>query len=384
MNLRAAHVSAAVVWMLADVAFVHAEPPGAKPAPTFSGQGRRRANVKRTVTVNGKERKRFDAEEAKTSAPDGTARAGAQLLRRGQAKAAVEVLERNLAVAPNNVVIHLTLARAYARVGRCADALTHVDAWLESPAFDVNTAISASNCATHLGMSEDAVRYDRAGLLVEPDNVRLLTLLAVDLDAVGDVAGVEDAFAALVVANRDRDTSAFARASLARRRGDMDALDVELALWARQDRSSDEIVRLRAEALLDQDAPGEALVAMAGMQRRRKGPAGRQVRAEALRRVGAPVAALAELDTPRGGEPLDGPEADAVRIRAWVDLGDLDAAQATLDAQGDVRDPDLLASAWYLARARGDVAEAATLEARWRAVEPSRIRTLTQLLPEPE
>ncbi|HMV69296.1 MAG TPA: hypothetical protein PKA64_20810, partial [Myxococcota bacterium] len=58
---------------------------------------------------------------------------------------------------------------------------------------------------------------------------------------------------------------------------------------------------------------------------------------------------------------------DAVRVRMLVDRGDLDEAAKLLTGLPEGADPDVVASAWYLARARGDAAAAARYEAAYAA-----------------
>ncbi len=318
------------------------------------------------------------------TAPDGTARSGLAMLRAGKPRAAIASLEANLALAPDSQPIQMALGRAYGRIGRCDRAMGYLDATRDAPGFDAIAAMAGALCAGRLGLLEEALAYEERGLSVEPDDVRLLTTYALDLARAGDAGGSEAAVDALVVAHPKRDASAFARASLALQEGDLDALDVELALWERADRDTDEVSRLRAQAALDLDDPRSALREIDAMQRLRHGPNVRQLRAEAWRRLGAPGSALGELDGPRNGV-LEGPDVDAVRVRALVDMGQLDEAAALLSLNGgdDVsrREPDMLASAWYLARARGDAGAQARYAAAWRSAEPSRLRTLELYVP---
>ncbi len=318
------------------------------------------------------------------AAPDGTARTGLSMLRAGKPRAAIAALEANLALAPDSLPIQVALGRAYGRIGRCTTAIAYLDATRDAPVFDVLAAMAGALCAGRLGLLDDALDYEVRGLAIEPDDVRLLTTYALDLARAGDTVGSEAAVVALVVAHPKRDASAFARASLALQEGDLVALDVELALWERADRDTDEVARLRAQAALDVDDPLVALREIDAMRRLRHGPNVRQLRAEAWRRLGAAGSALGELDGPRNGV-LEGPDVDAVRVRALVDLGQLDEAAALLVLNGgddtSRREPDMLASAWYLARARGDAGAQARYAAAWRAAEPSRVRTLELYVP---
>jgi hypothetical protein len=125
-------------------------------------------------------------------------------------------------------------------------------------------------------------------------------------------------------------------------------------------------------------ATTEVLAAVMRPGHARVGP--RVLRAEALRRIGNADGARNVLD-PERGLALEGMEADAVMARALVDLGELDVAEVRLSAYANYDDPDVLASRWYLARARKDDALMALLAERYAQVQTSPLRVLANLVP---
>jgi hypothetical protein len=76
--------------------------------------------------------------------------------------------------------------------------------------------------------------------------------------------------------------------------------------------------------------------------------------AEAQRRQGDVTSAASTLTRPAFERRDPAPVVRAVLARIRVDQGHLDEAEGLLGAHPDPRDPDLLASRWYLARARGE------------------------------
>jgi predicted Zn-dependent protease len=102
--------------------------------------------------------------------------------------------------------------------------------------------------------------------------------------------------------------------------------------------------------------------------------------AEITRRLGLLADADRALDSRLMGR-LSGADADAVQARLLVDRGRPDEAAELLAGYALETDEDLVASRWYLARARGDAAAMAAAEADYAAVRKSPLRSLDQYLP---
>jgi tetratricopeptide (TPR) repeat protein len=302
-------------------------------------------------------------------------------LENGSAQTAAMLFRRQVAWFPESGPAHVGLGRALARTGACEEALEHLAPWMTLPAFTVPAAQAASACAARLGLLEDALGYDAVAVDLDPRSVPAWTQYAVHLARAGDDAGVLRAYDALLTAIPDRDASGFARATVALLHGDLDAVDVESALWARDGVESDDITQLRMLAALDAGDPDGAAEHAAALPRARRPVGLRLAAAEVARRRGEIAEAALQLDGTRIRPPIPGADADALRVRIRVDEGDLAGAVALLDTLAGEDTADVEASRWYVARARGDAAAMSDHAARWRAREPSRARSLDQLLP---
>ena len=238
----------------------------------------------------------------------------------------------------------------------------------------------SSTCSNRLGLYEDAVFFDRLAVEANPDSARALTNLALDLDAVGDDVGRDEALEDLLFLRKDRDASAYARAVLALERGDLDEFDFVAFTWRRDDGTNMDLGRLEAQAWLDVDDPITALSVLSQLKKIRAGAHTRRLRAEAHRRLGATAEAQSHVED-NTQAVSEGPESDAIEIRVDVDAGDLDAARTILAQYPNAGGAEMTASAWYVARAEGDAAQMATLAARYATQQRNPRRTLELLIP---
>jgi tetratricopeptide (TPR) repeat protein len=113
--------------------------------------------------------------------------------------------------------------------------------------------------------------------------------------------------------------------------------------------------------------------------------ASRALWAEVLRQQGLLEEARDALETDRGGLPEAATAAVLApfRARIAVDSGDLEAAEALIDLalEANPLSKEAAASAWYLARARGDDEAMAAWAARYMLLEDSAFLSLERLLP---
>lgn len=281
---------------------------------------------------------------------------------------------------PGSAAAHLGLARALALRGQCAEALVHFRPWAGTATFTRDVALAAAQCAAQAGEAEEAVAFDRAALAEEPDNVRLLTALALHSDMAGDGPGLAQALWALETAGANGgDPSVSARAMIALRHGDVGGFDLCRSLWRRAGWTEGQLFPLEAALWLDLDDPVAAVQSVdpAWDTARLKKSGGQAIYVEAQRRLGE--AALWML----GSSQEATIQSASIRARLLTDQGELEAAAEILAALPDDPDPDLVASRWYLARARQDSAALEARAAQWAAINRSPLRTLDQLVPLP-
>ena len=341
----------------------------AKPGPGAALSGSKRAGAQREP--KGEER---------SVATGARAMRGNMFLKRGSNRAALVSFERQLEKTPDAPGVHLGLAKALARIGRCAEALDHFWPYIGTVPFGGDSALAASTCSTRVGLLDDAIYFDRMAVELSPESARAWTNLALDLSTAGDAAGLEDTLDALLTLRDDRDASMYARAVIALREGDIDTFDQVAFVWEAADGPSLDLRRLQAQSWLDSDNPTLALESLKEVRRIKNGQQVRHLRAEALRRSGYPEEGALYLED-RPESVAEGMNADAVRVRLDADAGDFAAAHELLDSYDGRLDADLTASAWYLARREGRTAALPALVERYRRVQSNPMRKLAQLIP---
>lgn len=305
---------------------------------------------------------------------------GNMFLKQGSPRAAADSYEKQLANNPDAPALHVGLGRAYAKMGRCAEALDHFWPYIGTRPFGGDAALAASTCSSRLGLLDDAIYFDHLALDGKPSSARAWTSLALDLDSLGDTVARDEALEELMLLQKDRDASQYARAVLALRSGDLDTLDLVLNAWEAQEGASLDIRRLQAQAWLDQGNPMLALRTLEGARRLNNGQQVRHIRAEANRRMGYVDDAAAFLED-RAQSVLEGVDSDAVRVRVLVDQGDLAGANTILAEYEGELGAELLASRWYLARAEGRMDALPALEADYNVERASPLRELELLVP---
>ena len=308
---------------------------------------------------------------------------GNSMLRSGNNAAAAVSFRKAIKHDPTQVAAHVGLGKALARDGKCEDALVELLPYVDTVPFGTDAALLTSTCAHRLGFLEDAVYYDRVAIEIDPENARAWSNLALDLDEANDAVGVAEALEELNGLGRDgRDASMYARAVLAIREGDIDEFDILAQLWKRERRSKEELRRLTAQTWLDMNDPLAALATIEAVHKLNRSYQEMWLRAEAARRAGDAEQALLYIDR-HGKRPLQGSAAEAVRIRARVDTGDIAGAQEVLAAYDDIVDDEIVASAWYVARATGDAPGMERAAREYAEVQVSPLRTLESLVPIP-
>lgn len=318
---------------------------------------------------------------AAPDAPPGQPRLGVaqRLMKAGNSAAAVAIYRKQLATHPDAPAAHVGLGRALAKTGACAEAMEHLVPYEDTVPFGVQAALAAAGCAGRLGLPEEALRYDLLGVDLEPENARVLANLVLDADTLGDTTRVAWGLERLDLVSGDRDAAWYPRAVLALRAGDIDTFDVVLAGWERERGQVGAIRLLRARSWLDLGDAVSASAVLRQVPLFRASPFARLLHGETSRRLG-------QLETARSAlqvddeSPFDAAEADALRARVLTDAGEFEAAQALL-APADLSEPDVVASWWYLARARGDSEGTARWARAWDEVTRSPLRRLEDLVP---
>jgi thioredoxin-like negative regulator of GroEL len=384
----------AVGLMLGALALMGNSPPPAGPDAPRHGEGKRGPGGGRGPRAMGKGEGpkggggggggKGAAEGGAAAGKDGKQRpplgAGNMFLKKGGNKAAAGAFRKQLDKNPDAAAAHVGLGKALTRMGRCEEALLHLWPYVGTLPFGGDAALAASTCSGRIGLLGDAVYFDHLAVELSPESARALTSLALDTAAIGDTAASADALEELLFLRKDRDASAYARANLALRDGDIEAFDEVAALWERDDGAGADLRRLQAQSWLDMDNPRECEAILARLASLRSGNQTRYLRAEAHRRMGYANEAV-EFLADRPQSVLEGVDPDSIRVRVAVDRGEYAQAHELLAAYEGLPDPEILASRWYLARAEGRTDALPALEAEYRAVRMSPLRELEHLVP---
>jgi tetratricopeptide (TPR) repeat protein len=312
---------------------------------------------------------------------------GEMRLQRQQWNLAIDLFRRALADDPASVRAKRGLGVALSRGKRCAEALPLLADVRGTPEWTAEAAIAEGDCRERHGDVPGGLAAYEEALLLDPDSGEALYRLALTRGSSGDPAGAEAALDAIdaLESPRGAHLRPLAEAWLAADRGGDEAwlaLDDLRRRVAEAPTPSANIEADVIEGLLWLDAAdpiaAERALARAGAVSRAPTRAA-SWRAEALRRAGLAEEAAAVFERHKV-EVGDLPVKRAVMGRIAIDRGRLHEAREIL-AGSPPEDPEILASAWYLARAEGDAAGMAAAEARWRRVSAARDRRLEHLIP---
>lgn len=287
-----------------------------------------------------------------------------------------DVLEKR----PGSGRAKLGLARAYAGIGQCDDALVLLTELRGRPVWGADGANAEGACLLRRGRVSEAVAAFEEASWFSPRKAQAwfnLALLAVDLD---DLDGFERAVEALATCDGGDVLEVAARATRALEWGEP-SFDSWLGMLRGLSGGGPHLHGLDGRAWLDLDDPQAAGASfhdairldMDNVQLARW-------RSESLRRAGDLAGARAAVDRPMLRRAGAGPLAQALEVRLLVDEGEIDEAERVL-ATLDLTDPEAMASAWYVAHARGDAVRKSDLVVAWSQRVRAAGRSLEQLIP---
>jgi len=311
---------------------------------------------------------------------------GRRFLAGGQHRLALREFQAILAEQPGDPWATLGMGRALAGIGDCGPALDLLGGLRGSETWSGVAALAEAECLDHLGWDAAAeAAYQEAVALAPEQPLPLLGLAEVRLRA-GDDVGFEEAMEALSEQDDAEVMVGIARTWEALEHG---RPDLEVCLFELEDaieasgtrRAGVQPGLVDGLRWLDVGDPWTAAEVLGEVTRRFPHHVrAAAYRAEALRRTGDPAAAREAVERPAVGRAR-GSAIQAIRARILVDLGDPEGAEAALGAPLSGDHPEVLASLWYLALARGETARAESFAARWRARVAAADRTLEQLMP---
>ncbi|MBN2798656.1 MAG: tetratricopeptide repeat protein [Deltaproteobacteria bacterium] len=299
---------------------------------------------------------------------------GRALLKGGEYAKAQHLFQAALEKNPGDEGAMLGLARAQAHLGQCRRALDRFREARREGAWSAAAAIDEAWCHQQYGHTAQAEAALEEAVVMSPESEQAWYRLGQVRSSLGDHQGVLDAVEALGSLTSRQGPEVLLSWD-ARDRGDEDEAWTSLWELQRQQRlrptatGTSQALILEGVLLLDVGEPWEASEPLLeAVKRNVQDVLAATWRAESLRRQGFPKWAIAHIDRRVLKGKLDGRSA-AIKARAQVDLGKLDKAEETLRPYRSSFDAEVLASRWYLARARG-FQEEADWYADWYELAP--------------
>lgn len=320
--------------------------------------------------------------------PDGSVdmdRVMAQMrLQQGRYRMAAEQARACLEKKPESGPCEAILAQALSNIGMCDKALERFASLRPRKAWTQETAIAEGQCHLRKGSTSAAIAAFEEAVWLAPAAANPKYQLAMAYIRVGDWGAAADEMARLDEARNGMSMPGLARAIWALETGN-DQFEAEIAeLLADPELTNSAQVQvhlLLGRKWMDVGDPWAAGPEIKeGVMFSLSNVRAVSYRAEAVRRQGDPESALEMLDR-QWFLDAESPIRDAIKARVLVDLGELDEASGLLEGLGDPDYSEALASRWYLAQARGDVALGDQIARVWRSSVPNAERQLSQLAP---
>ena len=309
---------------------------------------------------------------------------GLEFLRRGQPDVALEQFFIAHNSDPENPRFKSLVGIAHLHLNDCEEGQSWLMPLRAIRNFRSASADKLAACWARQGEFAEAVFWQEESIWLEPDRAVSWALLGLYLMRLGDPINSQMALAEAEFLDQQVLRTEMVRAMQALSVGDIEAVDEQLRVL-RGMPSPGTIVADELEARLELDlgnvaeAARLAVRSQSGAQR----IGGLTVQAEANRR-GAHLDEAWWLLSQRDFEAMAVPDVHVILARVQADRGEFASAQRLADAllAADGWNPDHVATAWYVAQARGRDAEAEALAQRYEQVQASALRPLSALLPQ--
>ncbi len=312
---------------------------------------------------------------------------GVQHLERHRYRLAASAFKRALQQRPEAEGIKVLLGQAYLGMHRCEEGLELLLPRVSLSTFGPEAAELMAGCYAQLGELGEALYWMQLAELMAPGDRQIQAGLAFYELAGGEPGAWGRLDAALEAAGEDDGVLLTTRALMLLYVGALDEAERTLErirqIPGRRPYPMSFFVDARIELDLGNPVAAERLFGYAFWRNKAYTPT-MLLWAESARRSGVPEEALYILD--QVGTLQEQPRREltrSYRARVAVDLGQLELAEGLVaEALGrDPLSPEVVASAWYLARAEGDTEAMRSWAERYALVQPSPLRTLEQLVP---
>ena len=302
----------------------------------------------------------------------------------GSYQKAVEIFEEGLERRPQSKRFLIGLIKAKSQLNRCDEARDDLLPKRHTRVANREVLEGLAACFLRVGDYSEAVEWQQERILLNPPKVGAFARLGSYQLAAGDREGAKRSLARAVEMD-PMDASVFAlRLQFAIGKGQV--VETEL-LFDEWDRAGDKRTLLNwylrsqyAMDLGDLDLAMESSTSCVQMNFQYS-PI-RVLRSELFRRLGLLEQARSAVDT-IASKSLVVVGIEAIQIRIDADLGLYQEAHKRLQALQEIDPirPDVLASAWYLAQAEGDVSSAQRYRQRYETLQSNPYRILESLIP---
>jgi tetratricopeptide (TPR) repeat protein len=304
-------------------------------------------------------------------------------LRGGRPLAALRAFEKALPRQPDNPRLHMLIAEAHLRLNHCEDGQKWSGPMRTKPAYRLDLPEQLASCSARTGDYSDAVYWQEELLAFDPEGADDWATLALYRYRQGDVAGTESALYEAWELDPDHTRLLITRATIAVSEGQLELADELIAELLERPESGVIARTLEARVLMDLDDPVGAEAVLAKAKKRQIADWNvLALRAEAQRRAGDPE--TADMTARRNRTAKDRQVIRVVLVRTLSDLGRFDEAAEllTLALEADPYDLEAIASAWYLAQARGEAEDARAWARHYERLRGNNpYRELERLLP---
>jgi Tfp pilus assembly protein PilF len=308
---------------------------------------------------------------------------GYRYLGRRRFLAAASEFRQGLVQHPDHPFMTMGLAQALMGMNRCEEGLELALDRRGRRAFNVDVANATAACFARAGNYTEAVYWKEEALYQDATKARDWANLALYHFRNGDEHLGEIALDEALEIDPVSPAVPLVRARVAIRVGDVDAADLAFQEY---DSLSSQNTQMRSylEGLLCLDLGhlSEAFDASAAANSfGTEFPGGPTLKAEVARRAGYLNMAGATLGR-SSVRPSYQQMARVIQARLFADRGRFDDAEALVERSlaHSPFDPEALASAWYLAQARGWEEEARRYENAYEEIQTNPLRTLEKLL----
>jgi len=324
------------------------------------------------------------AQEKQPKMPGPAVMQGEMALQKGLPKQAIDIYEKGLKKQPRSKRLLTGLIRAKLMLNRCDEGLERMLPMRHTRVASPQVLELLSACFARYGNYAEAVYWAEERLALGPPKVEAIAAFAAYRLGAGERFGAIEAIELAELVDPHAGALKVVQLQVAIGKGQVSEADLLLEELERAaGRRSQTNWLLRTRLALDLGDLNAALEASDSCVKMgfQFSPI-RGLRGEIFRRLG-------ELDSAE--EALTTVYADAVgvvglkaiEIRLRVDQGLLEQAESILSEALRISPlrPDVVASAWYLARAKGDLEEMSVLKELYELVQSNPYRRLERLVP---